>query len=127
MSESLYRTVNPYLMADDADAELRFLEAAFGGRTTTAARDDDGRLLHAEVVIGDSVVMVAQTTERWPATRSSLYLWIEDVDATFLQAKAAGGRVESEPADMPYGHRHGGIVDPNGNTWWIAAPVRARG
>lgn len=125
MSEMSYRTVNPYIVADDADAELTFLEAAFGGRTTTCARNDDGSVMHAEIAVGDSLVMLGQASERWKATRAALYLWIDDVDATFAQAKAAGGRVESEPADMPYGHRHGGIVDPAGNTWWIASPVRS--
>jgi len=123
MSKTPYRTVNAYLMADDADAELAFLQAAFAGITSSVTRHDDGRLQHAEIAIGDSVVMLSSASAAYPATRSAFYLWIDDVDASFAQAKAAGGRVESEPADMPYGHRHGGIIDPAGNTWWIAAPV----
>lgn len=125
MSETAYRTVNAYVMADDADAELTFLQRAFGGTTGSVMRHDDGRLQHAEIAIGDSVVMLSSATAAYPATRSAFYLWIDDVDATFAQAKAAGGRVESEPADMPYGHRHGGIIDPAGNTWWIAALVKS--
>lgn len=125
MSETRYRTVNPYIVADEAEAELTFLEAAFGGATSSVMRTDDGRLQHAEVAIGDSIVMLSGATAAYPATRSAFYLWIDDVDATFAQAKAAGGRVESEPADMPYGHRHGGIIDPAGNTWWIASLVKS--
>lgn len=125
MSETLYRTVNAYIVADDAEAELKFLETAFTGRITTCTRNDDGSVMHAEIAVGDSVVMLGQASERWKATRAALYLWIDDVDATFAQAKAAGGRVESEPADMPYGHRHGGIIDPAGNTWWIASMAKS--
>ena len=125
MSETSYRTVNAYIVADDADAELAFLEAAFAGTVSSVMRRDDGQLQHAEVAVGDSVVMLSSATTAYPATRSAFYLWIDDVDATFAQAKAAGGRVDSEPADMPYGHRHGGIIDPAGNTWWIAALVKS--
>lgn len=124
MSESLYRTVNAYIVADDADTQLTFLETAFGGRISTCQRKDDGSIMHAEIAVGDSLVMVGQASERWKATRAAFYLWIDDVDATFAQAKSAGGRVESEPADMPYGHRHGGIIDPAGNTWWIASMAK---
>ncbi|MGV3520388.1 VOC family protein [Luteitalea sp.] len=125
MTDTTYRTVNLYLMLDDANAEVTFLEAGLGGTVRQIDRTPDGRVTHGEVAIGDSVVMVSQASEKWPATRSAIYLWVDDVDARFAQARAAGGRVESEPADMPYGHRHGGIIDPNGNTWWIASPVRS--
>lgn len=124
MSES-YRTVNAYVIADAADAELTFLQTAFGGTVDHLTRDDEGLLRHGEVLIGDSTVMLAAASPAYPATRSAFYLWIDDVDATFARAVAAGGRIESEPADKPYGHRQGGVIDPAGNTWWIAAPVTA--
>ena len=54
---------------------------------------------------------------------AAIYLWVEDVDATYERAVAAGAASESAPADKPYGHRIGGVVDPNGVTWWISSPI----
>ncbi len=125
MTDTTYRTVTPYLLADDADKELAFLAAAFGATTRECSRTPDGAVMHAEVVIGDSLVMIGQANAQWSARSTALYLWVEDVDATWKRALEAGGRTESEPEDKPYGHRNAGVNDPNGNTWWIAAPVKA--
>ena len=123
---SNYRTVTPYLVVADADAELMFLTAAFGGSVVLCSRDADGRVVHAEVTIGDSLVMLGQANEQYAPREASLYLWVADVDATYRQALAAGGRSDAAPEDKPYGHRSGGVVDPNGVAWWIAAPVARR-
>ncbi len=127
MTDTTYRTVTPYLLAKDADAELTFLAAAFGGTTGECSRTPEGAVMHAEVTIGDSLVMVGQCGPEWPARPCALYLWVDDVDATWKRAIDAGATSESTPEDKPYGHRSGGVVDPNGNTWWIASPVRTQG
>jgi PhnB protein len=119
-----YRTVTPYLIVKDADAELRFLETAFGGAVAHCSRDDAGRIMHAEVTIGDSVVMLGQGNDQWPPKEAALYLWVPDVDATYAKGLAAGATSEAAPEDKPYGHRNAGVIDVNGVTWWIAAPVR---
>ena len=124
MTDTTYRTVTPYLIVNDANSELRFLEAAFSGQVKECHRTPDGSVMHAEVAIGDSLVMLGQCGPEWPARSAALYLWVDDVDATWMQALAAGGTEESKPEDKPYGHRNAGVIDPNGNTWWIAAPVR---
>jgi PhnB protein len=119
-----YRTVMPYLVVADADRELAFLTAAFGAAERECHRNPDGTVLHAELTIGDSVLMVGQANDQWKPLLGALYLWIEDVDATYEKALAAGGTSQSPPSDKPYGHREAGVVDPNGVTWWLGAPSR---
>jgi uncharacterized glyoxalase superfamily protein PhnB len=118
-----YRTVTPYLVVPDADAELRFLTAAFGAIETHASRHADGSVMHAEMTIGSSQIMIGQGNAQWPSKASALYLWVPDVDATYARALAEGATSESAPEDKPYGHRHAGVIDANGITWWIGAPV----
>ena len=119
-----YRTVTPYLVVPDADAELAFLKAAFAGTEIGCHRNEDNTVMHAEVRIGDSLVMLGQAGGQWAARTAALYLWVEDVDATYAKALSAGATSESAPEDKPYGHRNAGVVDQNGVTWWIGAPVK---
>jgi len=115
-----YRTVTPYLIVPDADALLSYIEKAFAGRTRSRHTDDDGRVMHAEITIGDSVVMVGEANEEFPANRSMIHLYVADVDTMFRSAIEAGGTPIREPEDMPYGDRSGGVVDPWGTQWWMA-------
>ena len=124
MTDTTYRTVTPYLCVANAEAELAFLTTAFGASTTEMARTDAGAIMHAELRIGDSLVMLGQSNDQFPSKSAALYLWVDDVDATYARALAAGASSESEPEDKPYGHRNAGVVDTNGITWWIGAPVR---
>jgi PhnB protein len=123
-SKDTYHTVTPYLVVPDADAELTFLKAAFGGTETTCQRNADNTVMHAEIRIGDSLVMLGQAGDQWKALSAALYLWVGDVDAAYAAAIAAGAASQSAPEDKPYGHRNAGVVDRNGITWWIGAPVR---
>jgi PhnB protein len=119
-----YRTVTPYLVVPNADVELTFLKAAFAATEVTCQRNPDNTVMHAEVAIGDSLVMLGQAGGQWPPRTAALYLWVNDVDATYARALSAGAASESEPEDKPYGHRNAGVIDQNGVTWWIGAPVR---
>jgi PhnB protein len=123
-SKDTYRTVTPYLLVPDANAELAFLKAAFGGTEANCQRNADNSVMHAEINIGDSLVMLGQAGGPWKPRSGALYLWVDDVDVTYAQAIRAGAISESQPEDKPYGHRNAGVIDPNGVTWWIAAPVR---
>ena len=123
-SKDTYRTVTPYLVVSDADAELAFLKAAFGATEVDCQRNPDNRVMHAEMKIGDSLVMLGQAGGRWTPRPAALYLWVDNVDATYARALEAGATSESEPEDKPYGHRNAGVIDQNGITWWIGAPVR---
>jgi PhnB protein len=126
-SKNTYPTVTPYLVVSDADAELAFIKAAFGGTEVMCQRNADGTVMHAESRIGDSLVMLGQAGGEWKPLSGALYLWIDDVDAVYARALRAGATSQSEPEDKPYGHRNAGVVDQNGVTWWLGAPVRERG
>jgi uncharacterized glyoxalase superfamily protein PhnB len=119
-----YRTVTPYLVAPDADAELKFLEAAFDAKQSMCERNADNSVMHAEVRIGDSLIMLGQAGDQWKALPAALYLWVENVDEIYSRAIAAGATSQSAPEDKPYGHRNAGVVDVNGITWWIGSPVK---
>lgn len=123
-TKETYRTVTPYLLVPNADVELAFLSEAFGATETSCHRNADGTVMHAELTIGDTLVMLGQAGGPWKPLRAALYLWVDEVDATYAKALAAGATSESEPEDKPYGHRNAGVIDRNGITWWIAAPVR---
>jgi PhnB protein len=126
MTDSLdmYQTITPYLVVPDADAELVFLKVAFGGTEVMCQRNADNTVMHAEIKIGDSLIMLGQAGDQWKALKAALYLWVDNVDDTYTKALQAGAASESAPEDKPYGHRNAGVVDRNGVTWWIGAPVR---
>jgi uncharacterized glyoxalase superfamily protein PhnB len=121
---STYRTVTPYLVVPDADAELAFLKAAFGAAESACHRNDDNKVMHAEVRIGDSLVMLGQAGDQWKALPAALYLWVENVDELYARALAAGAKSRSAPENKEYGHRNAGVVDSCGITWWIGSPVK---
>ena len=123
-SKDTYRTVTPYLLVPDADAEHAFLKAAFGAAEVNCQRNPDNTVMHAEMKIGDSLVMLGQAGGAWKPRAAALYLWVEDVDATYARALKAGAASESQPEDKPYGHRNAGVIDTNDITWWIGAPVK---
>jgi uncharacterized glyoxalase superfamily protein PhnB len=119
-----YRTVTPYLVVPDADAELKFLTAAFGATEQSCQRNEANSVMHAEVRIGDSLIMMGQAGEHWKALPAALYLWVDNVDEVYSKALAAGASSQSAPEDKPYGHRNAGVVDSCGITWWIGSPVK---
>src|SRR5256885_2230944 len=91
-----YSTVTPYLVVRDADAEIRFLKAAFGGTEALCHRNADQTVMHAEVRVGNSLIMLGQANLDWKALPAALYLWVPDVDATYAQAIKAGATSQSE-------------------------------
>jgi len=119
-----YSTVTPYLVVSNADSELRFLTAAFGATEQFCQRKDDNSVIHAEIRIGNSLIMLGQAGESWKALPAALYLWVENVDDVYAKALAAGAASQSAPEDKPYGHRNAGVVDSCGITWWIGSPVK---
>jgi PhnB protein len=119
-----YRTVTPYLVVEDADAEIKFLKSAFGASEALCERNADKTVKHAEVKIGDSLIMLGQASAAWKALKAALYLWVPDVDAAYAKALEAGAASQAAPEDKPYGHRSAGVVDRNGITWWIGSPIK---
>ena len=116
-----YHTVTPYLTVRSAPKVIEFLKQAFGAELFhEPVKRPDGTIMHAQVQIGDSRIMIAEENEMAKATPSSLYLYVPNVDSVFQQAVKAGGSTIMEPMDMFYGDRSGGVKDPSGNSWYIA-------
>ena len=118
-----YHTVTPYLTVPDAAGLIAYLEKAFDARTKFKMQLDDGRITHAEIVIGDSPVMIGQARTESEARKMNLYVYVADCDAAYQKAMRAGGKSVMEPADQFYGDRNAGVEDPAGNQWWIGTHV----
>jgi len=118
-----FHTVTPYLVVEDAGRLIDFLTAAFAATVLGSHRRPDGKIAHAEVRVGDSILMMGSVQADTKPIPAALYMYVPDCDAVYRQALAAGGRSIAEPKDQFYGDRHGGIIDPSGNTWWLATHI----
>jgi uncharacterized glyoxalase superfamily protein PhnB len=119
-----YHTVTPYLVVPNVPRLLKFLADAFGATERIRLSRPDGSVMHAEVTIGDSIVMMGEPTGDITAMPASIYLRVIDADEAYRKALAAGGTSVSEPRDQPHaGERYGGVKDPCGNLWWPAAQM----
>lgn len=115
-----YRTVTPYLKLPNCGRLVEYLKKAFHAIETARLVKPDGAVLHAEVMIGDTLIMVHELPSSGKPKLGSLYLRVEDVDATYRRAIESGGAAVFEPADMYYGARVACVTDVAGNDWWIA-------
>lgn len=118
-----YRSVTPYLTVEGVARLLDFLKAAFGAKVTVEMPSPDGKVMHAEVKIGDSMVMMGEAGGDHKPMPGSIYLYVPDTDATYKKAIAAGGKSIAEPTDQFYGDRNATVKDPSGNLWYIATHV----
>jgi len=119
-----YHTITPYLIVSGLPGTISFLEKVFDAKTTVAPMlRPDGSIMHTELQVGDSRIMMAEATEQWRPMPSSIFLYLPDCDAIFKRALAAGATSLMEPADQFYGDRMGGVLDHSGNQWWIATHV----
>lgn len=120
-----YHAVNPFILVDGAAELLAFCTAVFDGEETERITGPEGRIAHAEVRIDNSIVMVSDASEAFPARPCADYVYVRDVDATYRRALAAQAVSLREPTNQFYGNREAGVTDPFGNIWWIAAVVEA--
>ena len=118
-----YHTITPYLLVDNIADYIEFLKRAFGAQEEHRTTAPDGTVMHAQVKIGDSKVMMGQSMGDWKPTFSMLYVYLADVDSAFRQAVQAGATVVQEPNNQFYGDRSGGLKDPAGNQWWLATHI----
>jgi PhnB protein len=122
--EKTYQTVTPYLVVKDVARLIKFLVEAFDARERIRLPRADGSVMHAEVVIGDSIVMMGEPTGDIGLMPASIYLRVDDADASYARAIAAGGTSVAEPKDQPHaGERYGGVKDLCGNIWWPAMAI----
>lgn len=118
-----YSTVSPYLIVSDAEATLAFLQNVFGGVELRRMPDDEGRILHSEVRLDDSVIMIADATEAWPASNAHVHVYVKDVDAVYSAALQAGAVSVMGPEQAGDEDKRGGVRDAGGTTWWIATRI----
>jgi PhnB protein len=118
-----YHTATPYLTVDGAQKLVDFLKQAFGAKETFCMKGASEKIMHAEVLIGDSVIMISDATPQWKARSSMIYLYVEDVDAVYQRAVQAGATSIRVPENQFYGDRSAGVTDPVGNYWGIATRV----
>jgi PhnB protein len=123
-----YHTLTPYLTVRDAPRAIEFYKQAFGAKERGVMKDPSGRVMHAELIIGDSIIMLADefpqmgvvSPEAIGGSASGLHIYVEDVDSAFDRAVKAGGITEMPVMDMFWGDRYGKLKDPFGHKWSIA-------
>jgi uncharacterized glyoxalase superfamily protein PhnB len=115
-----YNTINPFIITEGASKFTKFLEEVFGAKERKEAQtiDTDGLLLHSELEIGNSVVMVADRKEGWPPTPSLLQVYVDDLEKTLRRAQQLGAKIVTQPTDV-YGDLFSRFVDPWDNLWWV--------
>ena len=126
-----YNSVTPVLAVEDATAAIEFWKRAFGAKERLRMDGPDGKIAHAEIEIGDSLIMTSdpfpQATAKSPkelgGTSSAVFLYVEDVDSVVQDAVDAGAEITMPVEDMFWGDRFGQVRDPFGHVWQIATHV----
>ena len=118
-----YHTITPYLVVPGVAKLIDFLKRAFDAKEVERMARPDGTVMHAEVRIGDSIVMMGEASGEKKAMPAMLYLYVNDTDAAYQRALDAGATSLLAPTDQFYGDRNAGVNDPSGNQWWIATHV----
>lgn len=119
-----YPRVSPYLIVDGAARTIEFLVTAFGASEIRRFPDPGGKLLHSEVRLDESVIMIADPAPGWPAMTAHVHVYVQDVDEAYRRALAAGASSVQEPVKKHDDDKRGGVKDAGGTTWWIATMVR---
>lgn len=127
-----YHSVQCYLIVKNAPDAIEFYKKAFGATERMRMKDADGRIHHAEIQLGDSCIMMADeypgmkaySPEHYGGSPISLMVYVEDCDAVYKQALAAGAKSEREPADQFYGDRIAGVLDPYGYRWHLGTHIK---
>jgi PhnB protein len=126
-----YHSVTAYLVVSDARTAIDFYKRAFNAEEVMLLSANDGKVVHAEIKIGDSPIMLADEWPEWGAlspqtlggSATSLMLYVEDCDSVFEQAVNAGAEVVMPVADQFYGDRSGQVTDPFGHKWSISTNI----
>jgi PhnB protein len=126
-----YHTVSPYLIVVNASSALEFYGSAFGATVNRRLAAPDGKVVHAEMKIGDSIVMLADefpshdafAPEHFGGSAVSLVLYVENADTLYMQALAAGATSLRPMADQPFGDRSGTVRDPFGHRWTLITHI----
>jgi PhnB protein len=121
-----YHTITPQLTMDNAAKAIDWYKSALGAQEVSRSAGPDGKIMHAELKIGDSRFMLndamggAKSAKALGGSPSAMWVFTEDADALFNRAVKAGGQVQVPLSDQFWGDRGGAVGDPEGYTWWIA-------
>jgi PhnB protein len=115
-----FRTITPNIIADDAEQAVAFLKKAFGATETYRLKMSNGKIVHCELKLGDSVLNIGESMDGWPARGLVAQIYVEDSDELFKRAVNAGAKEIMPMKDMFFGSREGRVTDPFGNVWTIA-------
>src|SRR5262245_53630473 len=115
-----FHTITPYLIVEGAAQLLDFIKAAFGAEEKFRVPGPGGKLMHAEALIGDSMIEMADANPQYAAMPAAIHLYVENGDAVYKGALDAGAKSLQAPVDQPHGDRSAGVVDAFGNRWFIA-------
>jgi len=118
-----YTTVAPYLIVAGASATIDFLKQVFDATELRRFPDPSGKVMHAELRIEDTVVMLGDAGEGWPSAPAHVHVYVSDVDATYQRALDAGATSVQQPVQKQDEDKRGGVKDSGGTTWWIATRV----
>jgi PhnB protein len=114
----------PYLVTHDANGLARFIETGIGGAVSYRQAEPSGRVVHVEVRIADSLVMLGEAPAGSPTFPGMIHLYVPDADAAYQLALDAGATSVRKPEVAPDGDRRGGVQDPFGNQWWFTTPPK---
>lgn len=117
-----YHTITPQTVVDDAHATLDFVKKVLGAEVTELYEDGE-RVMHAEALIGNSKVFIAEADDEFGAFPFMVNVYVDDVDAVHARALEHGATNLREPEDQFYGDRTGGVLDTQGNHWWLSTHV----
>jgi uncharacterized glyoxalase superfamily protein PhnB len=115
-----HTSISPYLIVNGAAETIEFVKRTFGAVEVFRFADASGRLLHSEVRIDDSIVMIADAVEGWPPVGAHVHVYVPDVDEAYRLALEAGAESVQAPVRKNDPDKRGGVRDPRGITWWLA-------
>jgi PhnB protein len=115
-----FHTITPNIIVDDAEQAVAFFKNAFGAAESYRLTMSNGKIIHCELKLGDSIFNLGTSTDGWPAHGLVAQIYVEDSDALFDRAVQAGAKVIMPMTDMFFGSREGRVADPFGNVWTIA-------
>jgi uncharacterized glyoxalase superfamily protein PhnB len=118
-----YSTVSPYLIVNGATRTIEFLEKVFNAKNLREISSPDGKIIHAEMLIDDTVVMLTDGAEGWPAIPAHVHVYVSDVDETYKRALEIGASSVQPPLKKGDENKRGAVKDSGGTTWWIATKV----
>jgi PhnB protein len=117
-----YQIVMPYIIVEGAEKFINFLKTVFNAKEKLSVPGSEGGIMHAEVIIGDSTIMLADATAQYKPSPAGMFIYVEDTNKTYETALKEGATSLMEPQKQSYASLTAGIRDEFGNTWWLATP-----